>query len=198
MPELSCLFAASTPPLLGALAADPDCRDRLFRFDACEGVAVGARALAVVHLSGTLARPWGEVAPAAWSEVAGVPPVARHHWLADALPPPAAIDRWRALARATGERLGWWWWWERGDDLYADAAWLFEPGVTGELFAARATRLAGPREDDPGWLYDGAQRRPLTGAPFAWVMGALGYEVSRQYFVPAESWHFDWEAHRVR
>jgi hypothetical protein len=178
MPELSCLFGRATADVLQALRLDPYCRDRLHLFRECDGIEISGDGLAVVHLGGSVKPPWTPRADAH-------PITELHPWLQEALPPPEVTAYWAHLP------LAWWWWWERGDDLYADAAWLFSP----ESLAARATELAAEREE--GFVYRGEERAPLDTSPFQLAMQHLGFSASTQYFVPAESYRFDWSPFRI-
>jgi len=202
MPEMSCLFGVASSELLAALRADPDCDERLHRFTKCEGLTLSGDGLAVVRLGGKLEPLWGPV-PERWQ--AG-PPVdgplknalPHHPFLLEALPPPDVAARFAGIARDTGRRLCWWWWWERGDDLYADAAWCFGPDR--RFIAARETVLAG------GESFEGRVRLYEDGspdgigvkrAPLQLVMQALGFRSSLQYFAPMDDFHFDWSPHRT-
>jgi hypothetical protein len=181
MPELSCLFGRAE--VLPALKLDPFCKDRLHFFPRCEGIA--GEGLVVVHLSGSVEVPW---TPRASDH----PIVERHPWIREALPPPEVTAFW------AGMRLAWWWWWERGDDLYADAAWLFSP----ESLAARATFLAADVDGEEGFVYsgwgEGDTPKPLTRSPFQLAMAHLGFSSELQYFPPAESYRFDWSPYRCK
>jgi hypothetical protein len=207
MPEMSCLFARATPAAIGGLRADPVCGARLHRFGSCDGLTLAGEALAVVFLSGAVAPPWdpddrSRRRPAEdWSQARALglraPPLGRLPWLEDALPPLAIVARWAALSREHDLGLAWWWWWERGDDLYADAAWLFAPDR--QVIAARTTHLVGDAAGDLGFLYgpDGGPPTPLAEAPLELAMRHLGFESSLEYFVPTDIWRFDWSPHRV-
>jgi hypothetical protein len=180
MPELSCLFGRAD--LLPVLARDPFCKSRLHHFRRCDGLTLSGDGLAVVHLSGSVDLPWQPRA-------SDHPIVERHRWIREALPPPEMTAYW------AGRRLAWWWWWERGDDLYADAAWLFSP----ESLAARATVLAGWDGEEAfvysGWG-EGDEPKPLLQSPFQLAMNHLGFSASVEYFPPAESYRFDWAQYR--
>jgi hypothetical protein len=207
MPEMSCLFARATPAAIRALRDDPVCGMRLHRFEACEGLTLDGDALAVVYLSGAVAPPWhpddpgGPRPPAEWASArpAGLlaPPLGRLPWIEDALPPPELMARWADLARSGDFRLAWWWWWERGDDLYADAAWLM--AAEGQRIAARSTRLLGDAGGDVGFLYgpDDGPPAALDAAPLQLAMRHLGFESSLEYFVPTDVWRFNWAPFRV-
>jgi hypothetical protein len=197
---MSCLFGAAGAELMAALGAAPDCDGRLYRFTFCPGLTLSGDALAVVRLGGNLTPPWTPV-PERW--LAEPPPseplaraLARHGFLLEALPPPEACARLAEIARAAGRPLWWWWWWERGDDLYADAAWCCGP--EGELVAARATALATGDDDERVHVYAaGAPDATTARAPLQVVMDALGFASEHQYFVPMDSWHFDWSPFRA-
>ena len=176
MPELSCLFGRAE--VLPALKLDPFCKPRLHFFPRCEGIV--GEGLVVVHLGGSVDPPWQH-------EELHHPIVENHPWLREALPPPEVTAFW------AGQRLAWWWWWERGDDLYADAAWLFSP----ESLAARATSLAADVDGEEGFLYRDGERTPLTTSPFQLAMAHLGLSSELQYFPPAENYRFDWSPYRV-
>ena len=206
MPEMSCLFARATPAAIRALRDDPVCRLRLHRFETCEGLTLEGEALAVVYLSGAVAPPWypddpgGPRPPTDWSatrpEGLIAPPIGRLPWIEDALPPPDLMARWADLAREGAFRLAWWWWWERGDHLYADAAWLFAP--EGQEIAARTTRRLGAG-GDVGFVYGpaGSAPAPLGTSPLQLAMRHLGFASSVEYFVPTDVWRFDWAPFRV-
>jgi hypothetical protein len=122
------------------------------------------------------------------------PPLQAHPWLPEALPPPDTIARWTRLSAATGEKLAYWWWWERGDDLYADVAWLFAPASA--VLLVRETVLVASEERT--FQYPSApDQAPLDAAPLQAAMKHLGVRSSLQYFAPAEDWHFDWAPYRV-
>jgi hypothetical protein len=225
MPFLSCLVGHARPTVLAALAQEPHCSDSLFRFNACEGVRRAAGGLAVVRLSGAVEAPWvaaldddaaekfAQQMQLDWRTAdlphLGLmqPPFEHHVWLAEALPPTNVVSSWARLSCATGERLAFWWWWERGDDLYADAAWLFAP--EGQAIVARDVLAA---DQEAIYLYEeharsdshwGSRsslpvRRALSGSdsPFGVAMKHLGGSATLPYFPPAENWHFDWEPFR--
>jgi hypothetical protein len=196
MPEMSCLFAVAEPAVLDALAADPTAGPRLHRFAACEGLELGEPGLLVAFLSGAVALPWPapEAQPAAQpaaSELLGSAQ-AEHPWLQGALPPAEVALRWSALGAR--HRLAWWWWWERGDDLYADAAWLLGPD--GQRLAARETALGASRERSLVYA-EGGPPEPGTLAPLQLALLHLGFRSRLQYFVPTDQWRFDWAPHRV-
>ncbi len=201
MPEMSCLFAVAAPAILDALRGDPDLRDRVHHFHACAGLILRPPGLAVAFLSGAIAPPWPESFER-WSAPApdGIPALPPHETagcLQQALPPPEVLLRWTAISRATHQRLAWWWWWERGDDLYADAAWLFDPRGAPAILT-RVTPLASDAPDDQGWIHrEGRAPEALSRAPLQLAMEHLGFRSELQYFVPTDSWHFDWERYRV-
>jgi hypothetical protein len=206
MPEMSCLFARATPDVIRALRADPACGMRLHRFQACEGLRLDGEALAVAYLSGAVAPPWYPDEPGRQRPVADwtggrpadvlAPPLGQYPWLEEALPPPEIVATWAALARDHDFRLAWWWWWERGDSLYADAAWLFAPER--QAIAARTTSLLDSGASDAGRLYsDGSPPARLDAAPLQVAMRHLGFESSLEYFVPTDLWRFDWSPFRV-
>ncbi|MFT3774218.1 MAG: hypothetical protein QM820_53325 [Minicystis sp.] len=191
--------------MLAALGEDPECHDRLHRFDEVSGLDLCRGALIVVHLQGSVAAPWpgahesdSPMAYERWSKPlpAGilVPPLQAHSWLPEALPPPDTIARWTRLSATTGEKLAYWWWWERGDELYADVAWLFAPTATA-LLVRETIEVA---SEERAFRYTSApERAPLDAAPLQAAMKHLGFQSSLQYFVPAESWRFDWAPYRV-
>lgn len=205
MPYISCLFASASDRMLAALREDPDCRDRLHRFREVEGVDLSGGELFVVHLQGSVDAPWPDVhegyspmAREAWSgplpsEIL-TPPFDAHTWLSEALPPPEALARWSRISAITGERLALWWWWERGDTLYSDLTWLFSP--EGATLLVRETTEVG--DEERTFQYppppEGA---PLEEVPLHAAMKHLGFQSSLQYFIPTDSWHFDWAPYRV-
>ncbi|MEZ4313893.1 MAG: hypothetical protein R3F14_38215 [Polyangiaceae bacterium] len=205
VPHLSCLFGAATGPLLTALAEDADCRDRLHRFDKVTGVRLHGGELLAVRLQGSVDAPWPHAREGDWRAArerwAGTaareiltPPLQVHSWLPEGLPPPEVVARWSRVAAVTGEKLAYWWWWERGDDLYADVAWLFSPET--EVVLVRETFLMSG--DDKTYSYTSeTERARVETSPLQAAMEHLGFESLNQYFVPSESWDFDWEAHRV-
>ncbi len=206
MPEMSCLFGVSTAPLLQALAADPVCSARLHELRECEGLELGGQRLLTVFLSGAVDPPWASEETAGdqlvdsedpWARPhAGLlaPPLVERGWLRDALPPPDVMTRWAAIGRT--HRLAWWWWWERGDDLYADAAWLFGP--EGQSLALRDTHLWNGVKPENGGLYrERGAVEPLPQAPLKLAMAHLGLRSTMEHFAPTDSWRFDWAPYRV-
>lgn len=197
MPVMSCLFSVASSEMLAALRADRDCDERLHRFWKCKGLTLSGDGLAVVRLGGSLEPPWTP-ASECWEAESQTPALkaalAHHRFLLEALPPPEVVARFARIARDTGRRLCWWWWEEHGDDLYADAAWCFGPDR--ELIAARATWLGSG--DGRVHLYEhGVPERTSPHAPLQLVMRALGFRSRRQYFLPMDSWRFDWSTHRA-
>jgi len=196
MPKMSCLFAPAGPAVLAALRGDPVAAARLHCMSEVPGVR-GPGPLAVVLLSGVVEPPW-TADPEGWQRAPGLAADAldEHPWLGDELPPPAVMAGWTRIARATHQPLAWWWWWERGDDLYADAAWLM--GADADMLAVRVTPLAADVETDRATLYLGARAEPFHEAPLQRALGHLGFESLHQYFVPTDQWRFDWEPFRDR
>jgi hypothetical protein len=126
-------------------------------------------------------------ATAAWLDAAeaALPPVApafaRYPWLATVLPAPAVIRRVAEVAAAARAGAAWFYAWWRGDDLYADAAWLLGVGAARAL-VVRETALAFA----PGsHRFDAAGRaRPWRGAPLIAAMRHVGVVTRRQYLDP--------------
>lgn len=206
MPYISCLFAAGTKRTIAALVEDPASRDRTHRFTAVSGVDLRGGALLVVHLQGSVDAPWpgshegdSPIAHERWSGPlpAGIltPPLREHAWLPEALPPPEVIARWARLATTTGKNLAYWWWWERGDELYADVAWLFAPDAT-TLLVRETVEVAS--EERTFQYTSGSERAPLPDTvPLQAAMKHLGFRSSLQYFTPTDDWRFDWAPHRI-
>lgn len=205
MPYISCLFASATDRLLAALGGDPDSRERVHRFDEVSGVDLGGGGLIVVHLQGSVDAPWPDAhegySPGAEERWSGplpsgilTPPIEAHSWLPEALPPPESIARWTRLSATTGEKLAYWWWWERGDELYADVAWLFAPAAA-TLVVRETVEVA---SEERTFEYGSAPEQALLDAvPLHAAMKHLGFQSSLQYFAPADGWLFDWAPYRV-
>lgn len=199
MPFVSCLFGVASPLVLEALNRDPTCAGRVHRLAECEGIDLAGQTLAVVFLQGSISPPWPERDQPCWDlPQAGLlpPPVTQYGWLDGALPPPEVVQAWVALSRRIGRPLVWWWWWERGDELYADAAWVLGPGR--QAIAARETpNCSGAQEDDGILVEEGAEPVKLEEAPLQFALAQLGFESTLQYFAPADDWKFDWSKHLV-
>ena len=205
MPYISCLFASASERLVTALGEDPDCHGRLHRFDAVSGLDLRGGDLLVVHVQGSVAAPWpgahegySPMAYERWAEPlpSGIlaPPIEVHSWLPEALPPPDTIARWTRLAADTAEKLAFWWWWERGDELYADVAWLFAPAAT-TLLVRETVEVA---SEERTFQYTSPPAdAPIDEIPLHAAMKHLGFRSSLQYFTPTDDWHLDWTPHRI-
>ena len=191
MPKMSCLFGAASDAVLQTLSADAVIGPRLHRFAQCVGIR-GPGPLAVVLLSGAVAPPW-EPEPQAWEAMDSLaaPALAEHAWLAQELPPPGVVARWWAMSRETEQPLAWWWWEEHGDDLYADAMWLFS--ASAQAFGLRTTALAGGESwSGEGSLFRGGAPEPFNRAPLRLAMEHIGFRSLHEHFLPTDDWHFDW------
>ncbi|MGC4118745.1 MAG: hypothetical protein QM765_30135 [Myxococcales bacterium] len=132
------------------------------------------------------------------------------------------VERLRLLAMESRGPLAWFHWFERGDDLYADAAFILdltEPqrlrpwlslsvehperwqhllqSRTGWWLFARETYLMGREGSMSFDLDSGGAPQPWDGSPFQEAMAHLGIEAKTQYFVPEDDRRFGWEPHRA-
>jgi hypothetical protein len=123
----------------------------------------------------------------------------RFYWLDLALPDAALARQLETLSREADAPLAWFFWFERGDDLYADAAWLIRPSASGgHVLYGRQTYLMG-REEGRAYLQGPpAKGQAWEGSPLHEAMRHLGVTSHTEYFVPADQRRFNWESHRLR
>jgi hypothetical protein len=140
------------------------------------------------------------------------PALSRFPWLSSVLPTPERVAQLLELSRDCGVGSAWFSWYERGDDLYCDAALVFDSSArkqlkpwlsftlaeAGQFLFVRQTYLMGGRGGSAGYALHA--RRPLRGwkgAPLQEAMLRLGAAAIQEYFVPGDQRHFDWEPYRL-
>lgn len=215
MPVTTFLFARGDPELERAFLAHPRWSKATYRLDRCEGLSVGPGGLLAVDLEDDSFSLWdGPERPAFSSRAITLEPMCRKYsWARQVLPSMAELDALIELSQRTGRAVGWFFWHERGDDLYNDAAWLFDPSthhdlgsgisftskLAGELAWARQTFLMGAEGGQAWHVEDGkVVSQSFSGSPFSELMLRLGMLASTQYFVPADSSAFDWASHQLK
>ncbi len=227
MPVVNCIFARPDAEVHRFLLAEPGLRDHVYRLPHPEGIeTTSGEGLTVVRIPeapeiGERDRAWMRDELQA---LGLAPALSRFSWLRDVLPAPELAHRLWTLSQRTGVALAWFYWFERGDDLYADAALVFDPAPprplrpwlslsvsrpeqwrdvttsrTGRWLYARHTFLmARDDESECFELDDGGKAHDWNGSPLHEAMQHLGLEATTQYFVPADQSRFDWERYRLR
>jgi hypothetical protein len=212
MPVTRCLFAQPLDAVRRFVLDDPELAKEAYFFSRCEGLELPEEGLLVVRLPYRYepggAPPRGLGAEEGWLR----PALQRFRWLDEVLPAPELAARLWRLAQESGAGLAWFYWFERGDDLYADAAWVFDAreerlmrpwltvsrARTGQALYVRATFLMGGPESHSYYQGPPAEDLPWDGSPLQEALPHTGAVALTQYFIPADQSRFDWEAYRLR